>query len=99
MSQCFYRRGEFIMFKTKHFGDRIQQRGILNSTIELAQEYGQIYGDKYILGKKEIIFALKNIDSKRKKLIKALDQGGIIAVESGGSLITAYQLNSYKRSK
>ena len=87
------------MFETKHFGDRIQQRGILNSTIELAQEYGQIYGDKYILGKKEIISALKNIDSKRKKLIKALDQGGIIAIQSGGSLITAYQLNSFKRSK
>ena len=64
MSQYFYCRGEFIMSKTKHFGDRIQQRGILSSTIELAQEYGQSYGDKYILGKKEIIFALKNIVSK-----------------------------------
>ena len=42
------------MAKTKHFESRIQQRGILKSTIEMAQRYGFPQGDKMILGKKQI---------------------------------------------
>ena len=37
------------MPKTKHYQSRIQQRGIKESTIKLAQELGQVYGDKFIL--------------------------------------------------
>lgn len=85
------------MAQTKHFLARMQQRLILYST--LAQQYGQVYGDKYILVKKEILFALKQLDVKRKNLIKALDQGGIIAIESWGNLITAYQISSFKGYK
>ena len=40
------------MTKTQHFGSRVQQRGILKSTIEMAQRYGFPKGDKMILGKK-----------------------------------------------
>ena len=42
------------MLKTNHFVSRVQQRGILHSTIELAQKYGMPKGDKLILGKKQI---------------------------------------------
>ena len=59
------------MPKTKHFNSRIQQRGILESTIEAAQKYGLPDGDKIILGKKQIDFAIKNLDKERKNLIKA----------------------------
>ena len=88
------------MAKTRHFCSRIQQRGILQSTIEMAQRYGFPKGDKMILGKKQIQCALQAIDKERKHLVQALDQGGIIAIESSGDLITAYRLDSfnYKRS-
>ncbi len=85
------------MAKTKHFGSRIQQRGILQSSIEMAQRYGFPQGDKMILGKKQIRRVLKDLDQERKNLLKALDQGGVIAVEADGVLITAYQFDSYKK--
>ena len=85
------------MSKTKHFSARIQQRGILESTIKVAQKYGLPDGDKIILGKKQIDFAIKDLDKERKDLIKARDQGGVIAVEADGILVTAYRLESFNR--
>ena len=82
---------------TKHFISRIQQRGILQSTIEVAQRYGFPKGDKIILGKKQIDAAIKTLDQERRDLLKARDQGGVIAVEADGVLITAYRLNSFRR--
>ena len=75
----------------------ILQRGILQSTIEVAQKYGLPKGDKLILGKKEIDVAIKSLDLERKNLIKARDQGGVVAVEADGVLITAYRLESFNR--
>ena len=85
------------MPKTNHFLSRIQQRGILQSTIEVAQKYGLPKGDKLILGKKEIDIAIKSLDLERKNLIKARDQGGVVAVEADGVLITAYRFESFNR--
>ena len=85
------------MSKTNHFVSRVQQRGILHSTIELAQKYGMPKGDKLVLGKKQIDKIIKNLDVERKNLIKARDQGGVIAVEADGVLITAYRLDSFRR--
>jgi len=85
------------MTKTQHFGSRVQQRGILKSTIEMAQRYGFPKGDKMILGKKQIDSAIKDLDQERKSLLKARDQGGVVAVEADGVLITAYRLDSFNR--
>ena len=85
------------MSKTRHFISRIQQRGILQSSIEVAQRYGFPKGDKFILGKKQIDIAIKTLDKERKALLKARDQGGVIAVEANGVLITAYRFDSFNR--
>ncbi len=88
---------ESLMVKTSHYISRIQQRGILQSSIDVAQRYGSPKGDKYILGKKQIDIAIKTLDKERKALLKARDQGGVIAVESEGVLITAYRFDSFNR--
>ena len=85
------------MSKTRHFLSRIQQRGILQSSNEAAQRYGFPKGDKYILGRKQIDNALKTLDQERRALLKARDQGGVIAVEADGVLITAYRFDSFNR--
>ena len=85
------------MAKTRHFCSRVQQRGILQSTIEMAQRYGFPKGDKMILGKKQIDSAIKDLDQERKNLLRARDQGGVVAVEADGVLITAYRLESFRR--
>ena len=99
MSACFQGIKKLMLKakKTKHFNARIQQRGILASTLELAQKYGWPKGDKLVLGKKQIQSALKSLDQERKELIKAMDQGGCVFVEADGHLITAYQLDSFRR--
>ena len=55
------------MTKTRHYGARIQQRGVLQSTVDLAITYGTRKGDKYILGKKQLKVLLTDIDHLRKK--------------------------------
>ncbi len=86
-----------LMTKTRHYGARIQQRGVLQSTVDLAITYGTRKGDKYILGKKQLKVLLSDIDHLRKKMIKAVDQGGVIAVKENECLITAYRLNSFNQ--
>ena len=93
------------MLTTKHFGSRIQQRGILQSTIEMAQRYGFPKGDKLVLGTKQIDSAIKDLDQgkkdleqEKKNLLKARDQGGIVVVQANGAFITAYRVDSYVRS-
>ena len=85
------------MAKTKHFRSRIQQRGILQSTVEIAQQYGHPKGDKVFLSKKTIDLALQDLDNERKSLLKARDQGGVTLIESDGRLITAYRLESFRK--
>ena len=54
-------------------------------------------GDKLVLGTKQIDSAIKDLDQEKKHLLKARDQGGVVAVEADGVLITAYQFDSYKK--
>ena len=82
------------MAKTKHFSSRISQRGIREATVRLAQKHGCPHGDKLVLGKKQIQSVLKVLDKERKELIRAMDKGGVIVVESCGDLITAYDFDS-----
>jgi len=80
--------------KTKHFCSRINQRGIREATVRLAQEHGCTHGDKVILGRKQIRSVLEVLDRQRKELIRAMDKGGVVVVESCGVLITAYDFDS-----
>ena len=85
------------MAKTKHYGERVQQRGIRESTVRLAQEHGVPQGDKLVLGRKQIQSVLEALDRERKELIRAMDKGGVIVVECGGALVTAYDFDSRNR--
>ena len=85
------------MSKTKHYSARISQRGIRESTVHLAQQHGVPDGDKLVLGRKQIRSVLDALDRERKELIRAMDKGGVIVVECGGALITAYDFDSYSR--
>ena len=40
---------------------------------------------------------IRKLIKERKDLIKARDQGGVIAVEADGILVTAYRLESFNR--
>ena len=50
-----------------------------------------------VLGRKQIQSVLEALDRERKELIRAIDKGGVIVVECGGVLITAYDFDSRNR--
>jgi len=51
-----------------------------------------------VLGRKQIRTVLEALDRERKELIRAMDKGGVIVVECGGALITAYDFDSFNRN-
>ena len=57
------------MIKTNHYRSRIQQRGVLQSTVDLAIAYGSKRGDKFILGKKQLKVVLAELDQLRNCLL------------------------------
>ena len=83
------------MTKTKHYGSRISQRGIRETTVALAQRYGIRHGEKLVLGRKQIRHVIEEFDRQRKELVRAMDKGGVVVVEQGGTLVTAYDFDSF----
>ena len=48
-----------------------------------------------LFSEKQLKVVLAELDQFRKQVLKAVDQGGVVAVESEGCLITAYRLDSF----
>ncbi|BDY07062.1 hypothetical protein F0521_41030 [Ferrimonas sp. YFM] len=85
------------MAKTRHIQQRMSQRGIKQSTLDLVERFGIWSGDKQILNRKACEAALRELDHVRHELIKAQERGGYVLVEAAGQKITTYALNSYSR--
>ena len=79
------------MIKTKHFINRLQQRGISQTDINLVYEYGEYRGDFISLSKKKLkkLLCWKN-RPHYKELNRLLTKGGCTIVQEGDDLITAY---------
>ncbi|QOZ66558.1 DUF4258 domain-containing protein [Bradyrhizobium arachidis] len=87
------------MARTRHFQQRMSQRGISLEMVELVRRFGEPDQDKIVLGRKslrELIAAMQRLERTAKE---AMDKGGCVVVEDGDSLITTYRLDSYDRRK
>ena len=84
------------MAKTRHIQKRMSQRAIREEMIDLTMKFGIQDQDKVIFNKKGIQELLCELDNIRKTAQKMMEKGGIVVVESGGSLITTYRLDSYR---
>jgi len=84
---------------TKHCLRRMSQRGIKMEHIDLVMRFGQNQGDKIVLNRKMIkyIISQRRFSHLKSKLLKLMDKGGVIAVCENSSIITTYNVNSYKR--
>ena len=84
------------MSKTKHFGQRINQRGIRQHMIDLVRQCGYRTGDKIVLDR----HALKAVDvalRKAQKTVRDLEKkGGIVVVEVDDTLLTSYRVDKYR---
>lgn len=87
------------MSRTKHFKQRMSERGITSDMVDLVRQYGEFNHDKIVLGRKaldRLLIAVRQLECIARK---TRDKGGLVVVESGGSLITTYRLDSYDRRK
>jgi len=77
----------------------MSQRGISLELVEFARQFGEPNLDKIVLdpkGLRQMIDVCRDFERKAKK---ALDKGGLVVVEAGGTLITTYRLDSFDRRK
>lgn len=74
------------MHKTKHFQQRMGQRGISQDMVDLVLSYGETKGDKVILNRK----ASARLMEAARTLAKILDKGGLVVVTSGDAQLTTY---------
>ena len=86
------------MAKTRHIQQRMSQRGIRQSMIDLVLNFGMPKGDKVILNRKGIDAFLLELEQLKKNALKAREKGGLVVVDVNDCLLTAYSLDSYKRS-
>ena len=82
------------MQHTRHIKQRMSQRGISKEMVNLVIAHGVIQGDKYVVGRKEALQLIRELDNERRVLTKILDKGGVEVVTDGDALITAYNRNS-----
>jgi hypothetical protein len=68
----------------------MSQRGIPGELVDLVERYGQDEWGKIVLNKKALQILLNDVRRLQRVVLKALDKGGVVIVESGGSLITTY---------
>ena len=85
------------MSRTKHMQQKMDQRSINQTMLDITKTLGSEHGDEIILNKKVIDDALREISRLKLNLIKMRSRGGIVLVESEDFEITAYGLKGYKR--
>lgn len=80
--------------QTNHMEKRMNQRGITKQMLDLVFTYGTPVQDKYVLGRKELTSRLAELRSEERALMKLMDKGGVVAVETDNAQITAYNFSS-----
>jgi hypothetical protein len=83
-----------MKYLTKHAKQRMNQRGIKQSMIDLTLEHGE-FDDKNrcVLTKKTAIEVMADLKVTLKTVMKVIDKGGLVVVEEAGRVVTTYNYN------
>jgi hypothetical protein len=92
-------RKERPMTHTRHMRTRMNHRGIPQDLVELVLQHGEVQQDKYVLDRKTLEHLLADTRCLERTIIRALDKGGVVVVETDNRLITTYAKNSYDRRR
>jgi hypothetical protein len=84
---------------TKHMQARMSQRGIPAALVNLVREFGRDDQDRLVLNRRDLRGLLSEVRGLERVVLKALDKGGVVVVEADGSLITAYNADSFDRRR
>jgi hypothetical protein len=83
------------MARTRHIHQRMSQRSIQLSMLDIVKDFGVDNGDKIILNKKSIDMAITELNRISKLMQKMRSRGGIVLVQENDVDITTYDLNSF----
>lgn len=78
------------MHSTHHSQVRMAQRGINRDVVEYVLTYGTPEKDKIIMGRKEALRKLEDLQEEQRLLMKILYKGGVVVVADGNTIITTY---------
>lgn len=79
---------------TRHAHQRMTQRGITRSMIDLVLEFGEVEQDKAVLDKKRAQQLIRELEEKLRTAKKILDKGGCVVVEADNAILTTYNYQS-----
>lgn len=79
---------------TQHAHQRMTQRGITRSMIDLVLEYGEVEQDKSFLDKKHAQQLVRDLEEKLRTAKKIMDKGGCVVVEAEDAVLTTYNYQS-----
>lgn len=77
---------------THHAQQRMAQRGITRSMIDLVLEFGEIEKDKTFINKKQAQLLVRELEEKIRTAKKICDKGGCVVVETDNSILTTYNI-------
>ena len=75
---------------TQHAQQRMTQRGISRSMINLVLEFGEVKQDKTYLNRKNAMQLVRELEEKLRIAKKILDKGGCVVVEGADAIVTTY---------
>ena len=79
---------------TQHAHQRMTQRGITRTMIDLVLEFGEVNQDKAYLDKKHAQQLVRELEEKLRIAKKILDKGGCVVVEAADTIVTTYNYQS-----
>ena len=83
-----------MKYITKHAHQRMSQRGIKTSMIDLTLEHGEFDNqNRCVLTKNNAIEVMADLKIALKTVMKVIDKGGLVVVEESGRVVTTYNCN------
>ena len=82
---------------SQHAQDRMTQRGISRRLVDFTLRHGRVEGDKHVLDRSESRRLISELEEELRLARRVHDRGGVTVVDSGDTLITAYNVTATTR--
>ena len=85
------------MHITQHAHDRMTQRGLSRRLVDFTLRHGRVEGDRHVLDRSESRRLIDELEEELRLARRVHDRGGVAVVDSGDTLITAYNVANKPR--
>jgi len=87
------------MHVTQHAHDRMTQRGLSRRLVDFTRRHGRVEGDRHVLDRNESRRLIDELEEELRLARRVHDRGGVAVVDSGDTLITAYNVTDKPRER